>query len=530
MSLIDNIQRNLFLRDASQGCSRVIIVAGNERDSRYWQSAFTTSRRDVFRSDGQVLIDAVTEQGRKGNFLGAIDAWTKSDCGARRTSDSVVLMNMVFGKGKRLSPFTQALGDRKPAFPTPRYGRAAGRYLTSAELASLYSNSFAHLLGSAGFSGALLKWGDEILVPNRNLAADAAQLRDCDAVRFTWRTNINDDLANQKEWLVFDRTSLLLEAELCRQPKETLQSRLAKLSTGNSVVGVNLGSLAISDTMLKEASSIFASDLADHSRWIDWDPYVWIALLSRSRAEWESEKQLEAGRGSRGITELEARVPQFFEKCTEWRHAVETARNRPLRIVTVDFGEPLWVDFGLHGSLYAAFNSLGGNSEESHCLRELFGMPHQRDMHGNIVVHSSIPANAQVHGSVIVGSSVRDSASIIESSFVMSTTARILEVIDGGVCIESAGDELRIRGPNAVAFRSIGRALNVGPGQRHSTIIVDGKLIDLRLSELLDSDRAYEDRVEGNVLSFQEASVLMQNCQWSEYEALRATLSAALLS
>ncbi len=73
---------------------------------------------------------------------------------------------MVFGKGKRFSPFTQAMGNRKAAFPTPLRAKHADTWLRTGDLATLYSNSWLDQLRKRRLpTESLIKWGDEARYP-----------------------------------------------------------------------------------------------------------------------------------------------------------------------------------------------------------------------------------------------------------------------------------------------------------------------------------------------------------------------------
>ena len=120
------IQNNL-------GPRLVNVVSGSLADQTYWQDRLSKTRRDVFRQDGSTLIFSSLEKTRKGNFLGSVNAWAAINQYFKgQELPPVIMMNMVFGMGKRLSPFTQALGNRKPAFPTPMFGKDQGSNLSTA--------------------------------------------------------------------------------------------------------------------------------------------------------------------------------------------------------------------------------------------------------------------------------------------------------------------------------------------------------------------------------------------------------------
>lgn len=524
--------RNRRLRDANRGCSSVVVVTGTESDQLFWATAFMGSRRDVFRQDGEVELLTITEESRQGNFLGVLAAWRKHRERASRDSlDPVVFMNMVVGKGKRLSPFTQSLGERKSAFPTPLYGERARRLLTSAEVASLYSNEIVDILRTAGFRGALVKWGDEIVIPDRDVTQDADFLRDCDAVRFTSRATITAERAAHKEWLAFEESSLILRAELSRQNVATLQERLQLLQLQDLVTGVNLGSLAASDVLLDAAASIFADVIDDLAVWSDWDPYVWIALLAHSREDWEKERIFERERGATGLAQLEARIPDFFERVSAVRGAVEVQRGRPLRVVTMDFGDPLWVDFGLHDALYQNFAKLHEASALGTQLRAVFGITEDRDENDNIIVGSTIAPGATVNRSLVLYSTIGNALSAIQDSCVIGTVAEIVLASSGAVCVESSARRLNLQGPNSVAFRCLGPSIDARAGERTTTILLNDIPAQFVWHESDgDPGNCYSEPIRNNKLSFEAVAEVVKRIPWSQYERMRQVLAQTMLS
>src|SRR5512136_1455205 len=168
------IQQNL-------GPQVVNVVSGSPADQQFWQDRLENTRMDVFREDGQTRIISSLENTRKGNFLGTVNAWM----GIQKTlaghaAPPVMLMNMVFGLGKRLSPFTQALTNRKPAFPTPMRSASGTVYLSTVDAASMSATLWQYHLESHGFQGIVVKWGDEAVIPGKIWEAEKTSYQEVD--------------------------------------------------------------------------------------------------------------------------------------------------------------------------------------------------------------------------------------------------------------------------------------------------------------------------------------------------------------
>ncbi len=302
----------------------------------------------------------------------------------------MMLMNMVFGLGKRFSPFTQALGNRKPAFPTPLRTTNLEAYLTMADVAAMSATLWLHHLESNGFNGIIIKWGDEAIVPGRIWESGMSKYKNVDGIRFIWQTEPTEELAREKEWVEFDTQTLIMTHQYTRQGLDSLRMRLSERGQ-NRQVGVNLGSLGISYPLMQAAEEIFREDVLDENKWVDWDPYTWIALTCRDESEWKAEAALEERMGKTGMVDLANRMPDFFYKIQQVRDIFQTRHGRMPVIAVLDFGQPYWMDWGLHLSLRRSLEALVTDSDLGTTSRELFQLPQERDQNGNLVVRINYP-------------------------------------------------------------------------------------------------------------------------------------------
>lgn len=510
-----NIEENSRIVQQSHGTRVATVVSGSQSDQQFWHQQFTATRNDVFRSDEATLVVSTHEETRKGNFLGGLDAWRKTKQALRTHQESVpdiAFMCMVFGKGKRLSPFTQSFGNRKPAFLTPRRSPGSKQaYLTMADVANLSSAIIASHLQSNGFRGLVIKWGDEAIIPGVVWTARPGSYADVDAVRFVWRTEPNEYLAREKDWVVIDPDSGLMKHQYARQSMESLAKRMSTWGSATYHMGVNLGSLAISHPFLDIASEVLGDDIASAEKWLDWDPYVWVALSCRTEEQWLEEIRHEENIGRTGIADVLNRWPDFYDKLQLVRTRLEEKLARPMAIAALDFGRPFWVDWGLHISMRKTLESLTTDSDEGVTARELFEIPHQRDTNGNIIVRSSIPDGASIRNSLLIDTVITEAGSVVHDGVVVGGRHKVLHMPYGGSALFCAADRLSFTGQHGIAFRSMGADIEVQDGGRHTTVCFGQEPQHMISNEaIIDYEGSnYSQPILGNALSFEEASLLV---------------------
>ena len=524
-----NIESSSNIIRRNQGTKLLTVVSGSRSDQSYWQQRLTDTRRDVFRADKATTVISTLEETRKGNFLGTFDAWIKTLSALGRLAEQlpeVALVSMVVGQGKRLSPFTQALGNRKPAFPTPRKSSDQQTYLTTADLANRSAALLTKHLASGGFRGLIVKWGDEAIIPGIIWKTLPNQYKNVDAIRFVWKTELSDHLAREKDWVVFDSQNGL-KFQYPRQEVGSLRQKLSAWSGPAYSAGVNLGSLAISYPFLEVACKVLGTDIASADRWLDWDPYVWMALCCQNKEQWQAEIDDEERTGRKGIRSIQSRYPDFYDKIQSVRARLEERLSRPMSIAVLDFGRPFWMDWGLHISLRKTLESLTTDSDEGMATRELFRIPHERDQQHNIILHSSVPAAADIRNSVIVDTVITDPKTVIRGGVVVGGRHRLLDMPYGGSALFCVAHAASFTGPQGVAFRSVATSMQVPEGGRHTTVFLsDGPHPMVSNEAIVDYEGDnYSKPILENTLSFEEAASLVSKQdvqalerQWTKYQ------------
>lgn len=498
MNWIDSIHHNRALIQGAGQTDLAVIVSGSPLDSAFWAREAEAVKTDTLREDGGIAIVSLTEERPLGNFLGTVNAWRQIPPGQRPAS-GVSLMSMVFGQGKRFSPFTQALGNRKAAFPTPLRGSRSGRYLRTGDLATLYSNSWLEQLRSGGFNGSLIKWGDEAVIPGAVWSTGRNDFSGVDLIRFVWKTEPTETLAREKEWFVIDNETGLIERLIPRQSLETLQEELRGYEGRRYATAVNLGSVAASYHFLNLATEVF-SGMLDGSRLADWDPMTMFLLLGGNGTGAAAQAALQAA---------ESRCPGLRETVSGLRGRSERELGRPLRAAFIDFGDALWVDLGLHSTLRKTLETLTQESPAGAAMRAFFDIPAGRDSNGNILVDSAIPAGADIRNSVIIDSTIQDAKSVVHSGVIAGSRHDQIRMPDGGASLFSAIRHLEFAGPRGIVFRTVADRLSIPEGGRHAMLFLDSGAIPMVSLEDMSLDGPnYAEPVPGNAISFQEAGRL----------------------
>jgi hypothetical protein len=521
-----NLDRNHALVASNAGPALFMIVTGSESDFKYWNDRLEMTKSELFRKDNSTRILSVLEGAPKGNFLGTLNAWQRFIESnlydeAIKTKD-VILTSMVFGKGTRLSPFTQVLNNCKSRLPTPDFV-GKGTYLNIGELSNLYSNLLVDHLRSSNFRGMVVKWGDEIVLPGTSWDPRAMDLGDTDAVRFIWYTEPTPDLAREKEWMLVDIHTGTMKSQFARQDMSRLMERARLATMPDHRLGVNLGSLAISYDFLDQAATVFADDVRNPLRALDWDPYVWVALSCNLEDEWRNEIDLESRIGGSGLAKLEKQYPDFFKKIQVVKNKVEDKKGRQFSIKALDYGDVFWTDFGQHIAFRKTLCSILSPTDQGNLTRDLFSLPQARDARGNTILNSEIHPDADIRNSVILNSKIASGSSQVDGGIIIGCNHDRVIMPQGGVSLFSTTQESYFVGPNAISFCSIVNSLHLPEGGRHSTLILPGKIYQLVANEsVLDyKGESFENPILDNPISFGEASRLINAIDLETVEKLR---------
>jgi hypothetical protein len=212
-----------------------------------------------------------------------------------------------------------------------------------------------------------------------------------------------------------------------------------------------------------------------------------------------------------GIAQAEKRCPGFVSRMAELRARILQTLGRPIRIGFLDFGEAFWIDLGLHTTLRGCLESLIADSRLGTATRAFFDIPESRDDRGNIMIGSQLPPGAHVRNSVIVNSTILDPGSILQDSVVVGARHNRLSMPSGGAALFTASRDLQFEGGQGIAFRSVGDALRIPQGGRHTTLFLEDGPVPLISNE---SIKAYDDSeycapILGNTLSFEKAGNLV---------------------
>jgi hypothetical protein len=181
--------------------------------------------------------------------------------------------------------------------------------------------------------------------------------------------------------------------------------------------------------------------------------------------------------------------------------------GRPVRMGFLDFGEAFWIDLGLHTTLRRCLEALTTDDRMGRATRAFFGIPDERDRNGNIVIGSDLPAGARITNSVVINSTILDPDSVVNQSVVVGSRHHRLTMPSGGASLFAAVRDLQFSGENGIAFRSVGDALSISEGGRHTSLFLGGTPIPLVSNESIKvyDDSEYCHPILGNSLSFEEA-------------------------
>jgi phosphomannomutase len=511
-AILRNIEHTERLFAAGRPAAVIGTVAGSAAAQAFWQRQLDRAQPS-FRARQAISFH---EDLPVNQAFGLLLLWQRLR-GSLEAGEGA-LVAFVFGEGTRATPLTEAEGGQKPAIAS--FARVEqgprGRALSTVELALRTFAPVEAYLRRSGFEGMVVKWGDEVQIPTRDLSGRDELFEGADVVRFVSLREMDADTAANKDWVGVDDQGVLT-AFIPRRSiaeMETLADRGLLQRRGAALYGgVNLGSIALSrvlcERLLEEFSSEVNDPSADRRVRPDLDPQLFTALTIAAIADGEQRRRAwtEALAESAAMRELQQHMPDVLSRLRSALERFEEQQGRPLKMVALDFGDQYWGDIGQHRQMRSLYMALREPGPEGVIARALAGLGEvEADARGNIVAGSSrVGPGVELSGSVLIDAVVEQGQvvdSVLIGSRARALTAR--EAFD----LYSSVSSLELA-PGAGSYKVVsGDPLAVGPGERLTTVFLDGGPQHLRVHEETDlRDRAasYDATVLGNRISFAEA-------------------------
>jgi phosphomannomutase len=532
------IQQNIHATEVlfSHGAPPAVIgtVSGTPAAQRFWQHALEEVKGS-FRAR-EVL--SFCEDLPVNQAFGLLLLWKRLR--ERFQPGAGALLAFVFGEGTRATPFTEAENGQKPAICSFSSLAGGGRRLSMVELAIKYFAPVETFLRRSGFDGMVVKWGDEVQIPTRDLSGEDPRFAAADVVRFVSRRAMNEGDCANKDWVGFDSEGVITRF-VPRRPlreMELLADQGVLERRGTTLYGgVNLGSIAVSRLLLDELLQEFESEVLDpnakRSARPDLDPQFFTALTLaalpdagvRARA-WETTKT-ELPK----LAQLEQNLPGVFERLINVLERFEAKHGRKARFVVMDFGDQYWGDVGQHQQIYEFYMALGERSANGAIARALAGVGERRDRQGNVLAGNTSIGDAHVQNSVLIDCQIEDG--IVIDSVLIGTRARRIAA-DHAFDVESVVRELTL-GVRAGSYRVVSaEPVVAAEGERITTVFLpDGSQALLRVHEntdLRDQASTYDQPILGNPLSFRDVHTQMSSMEATALSERRRAAENAVLT
>ena len=164
-------------------------------------------------------------------------------------------------------------------------------------------------------------------------------------------------------------------------------------------------------------------------------------------------------------------------------------------------------------TLSRAFTDLFSASQSGAAIRAFLGLPDSISAGANFIVDSSLPIDHKVENSIVIGSTITGNGSSIEGAVVLGSNIGRVIADHGAAIIWCRVDDLRVDGPNGIAFRLDGAQHAVLGDESATTLWLGERILNLKYSRRIGNidPRIFEKRLSGNPVSFSEAASLVKS-------------------
>lgn len=513
MNFVNDIKRNIAnmetLFKTGSPASVLSIVSGSGSAQKFWAQRLTDIQGEFkARSTHAFHEDLPVNQA-----FGILLLWQRLR--PKLQPNDSALIAFVFGDGTRSTPFTETECGQKPAMAT--FVRSSSPHRPFRSTVELALRTFAPVeafIRRSGFEGIVIKWGDEIQIPTRDLSGQDPLFANADIVRFVSMQAMTEDTAKNKDWVAVDAGGTV-RGFIPRRPLSAMQE-LAKRGilrkNGTQLVGgINLGSIAISRALLDILLETFEQEVndptADRKQRPDLDPQLFTALMVATIDHSEEREQtwIRERKESPALEELEHQFPDIISRLRGALDRFQQRHGRPVRIVAMDFGDQYWGDVGQHRSMYAFYMALVQDGPSGEVARSLAGLSETRDANGNILVGNTYLGEAVVaKNSIFIDAHIDEGN--IEQSVLIGTRAGHLQARKA-FDVQSTVKEM-VLSPRSGTYKVVSRdPVHIELGGRATTIFLpDGEAL-YQITEdtpLKGSASAYSEPILENPMSFRD--------------------------
>jgi phosphomannomutase len=514
----------------------IATVSGSSAAQGFWQEVLDRTRKEF----GAVKALSLAEDLPTNQALGLLLLWQRLK--PHLHGDRGALASMVFGEGTRSTPFTETDCGQKPAMATfvPAPGDGRPRFRSMVELALHHFVPVQQFLRRSGFNGLVVKWGDEVQIPTRDLSGADPLFHDADIVRFVSLREMNADEAKNKDWVGVDERGFVT-GFIPRRPLEQMvalvQRGLLQRRDDRLWGGINLGSIAISGALLDCLLKEFKHEVNNiHARREDrpaLDPEFFTALTVAT-IEDDSEREqawARAAAESPDVLVLRELQPDLLARLRYVIERFEAREGRKLKLVAMDFGDQFWGDIGQHGKIHDLYMALNEDGPLGEVSRALAGLPPQRDAQGNFVLNSHVAPGVRVTNSVLINATLSGRGSV-QRSVLIGT--RVLNIrANKAFDVLSTAMELRLESRSGTYKVVSALPIRARAGERITTLFLPSlghQFFRVREdTDLRNKDANYAVPILGNPLSFRDAHAEMGGLDAQTLECWRHEAESVVL-
>lgn len=508
--------KNIQTMNRLEGFDVVIVCCSSVKQADYWQQRLDQGKGAIMPKSALVLSVDEDWNGGAGNALGTLYAFQKAQALAQSKYNLNLLEDLksgkisvglfhTAGKGTRLAPLPGAENNNKPGVKLPTTIPIGEGQAPITILEAVIKQTGCYAKSRTGRLSVF--WGDQVFIPTA-------------PVDYTVTHHVDilcslGPMMTEQEWKAkgMDKYGLIAQcengkgAQVEKVDHATALQLLSSLGDIHSV-GVSLGSFSVSWQILLTLLKEFESELQSKSGKLDSDPHLWMPMTLDRTAYLHLMKQ-------KGIDE--GKSAAHYERIQKMlQHFHEANPDTTLGLFgPVDVGQGVyWWDYGQLKLYQKNTLLMTEKSKEAEMIRLFLGLPDGSLVRDSEITNTTVDEHSCVSASVI--GSAEGPSGFVKNSVLSNVRCKYIEA-EHCVLINVTAEKIVMK-PYSIAY-------NLVDDKQSPTIIQEGILLleeknvlvgvfdengkQLVIRSHMDTDggKAWEIKVHGNDMTFEEVNI-----------------------